>query len=569
MWKSLHSYKGKVHLSIEWKVGDSSFMSKKVIPFLIVILAVSMFASAFQFPVVGAAQNSWTTKKPMSTARGGLGVAVVNGKIYAIGGFNGATQLAVNEEYNPVTDTWTTKASMPTARSGFAVSVYQNKIYCIGGTTGDGDTVVSGFTGVTEVYDPATDTWETKLSMPTPRADLCAGVVNGKIYCIGGKKYWGVEPFYQELNATEVYDPVRNSWRTESPMPIPVLGAASAVLDGKIFVIGGSRHFQAGWDLSTVNSNQVYDPENDTWSTQMELPKAVSYAAAEATSGVTAPKKIYFAGGSNQAMYSTVTYTYDSADNEWSTVSSMPTPRVYLGFAVIDDILYAIGGWDGVDGVDANEQYIPVGYGTVPPDLRVLSPESNMTYTSNDAELVLSVNRPTTWMSYSLDGSANVTVTGDTELAGLSEGPHRIVAYVNDTFGNIISSSNVTFSVDTVAPRIVVLSPENRTYGETDVQSAFTVDEPVEWMGYSLDGEDNVTVTGNVTLAVLSEGSHNITFYALDLVGHTGQSRTVYFEISPFPTVLVVAVAVTITIVIATGYLLLKRRKALPVVKPK
>lgn len=544
-------------------------MSKKVIPFLIVILAFSMVVSVFQFPVVGAAENSWTAKEPMPTARGGLGVAVVNGKIYVIGGFDGDTQLTVNEEYNPVTDTWTTKASMPTARSGFAVAVYQNKIYCIGGTTGDSDTVVSGFTGVTEVYDPATDTWETKLPMPTPRADLCVGVVNGKIYCIGGKKYWGVDPFYQELNTTEVYDPNLNSWRTKSPMPIPVLGAASAVLDGKIYVIGGSRHFQAGWDLSTVNSNQVYDPENDAWSTRVGLPTAESYAAAETTSGVTAPKKIYFAGGSNQTTYSTVTYTYDSAGNDWSTVSSMPTPRVYLGVAVVDDILYAIGGWDGEDWLDVNEQYIPVGYGTVPPELRVLSPENNVTYTSKDVELVLSVNRPTTWMGYSLDGTANVTVTGDTELPDLSEGPHRIIAYVNDTFGNIVSSSNVTFSVDTVAPWIIVLSPENRTYGETDVQSAFTVDEPVEWMGYSLDGQDNVTVTGNVTLAVLSEGSHNITFYAIDLVGHTGKSRTVYFEISPFPTVLVVAVAVTITIVVATGYLLLKRRKAWPVVKPK
>jgi hypothetical protein len=60
---------------------------------------------------------------------------------------------------------------------------------------------------------------------------------------------------------------------------------------------------------------------------------------------------------------------------------------------------------------------------------------------------------------------------------------------------------------------------------------------------------------------VLSEGSHNITFYAIDLVGNTGASKTVYFEITSFPTVLVVAVAVTVTITIATAYLLLKRRK--------
>jgi hypothetical protein len=155
-----------------------------------------------------------------------------------------------------------------------------------------------------------------------------------------------------------------------------------------------------------------------------------------------------------------------------------------------------------------------------------------------------------------------VTVRGDTLLSDLSEGAHSIKVSVNDTFGNLVSSDTVYFSVDTVPPKIVILSPENKTYGETDIKSIFTVDEPVSWMGYSLDGQDNVTITANVTLAVLLEGSHSLTFYATDLVGNTGVSETVCFDIEPFPTVLVVAVAVTITIAVVTAYLLLKRRKS-------
>ena len=107
-------------------------MNKKLIQSLIGVLVVSLFLSTFQFPFAGAAENEWTARTRMPTARGGVGVAVVNGKIYAIGGLNNDTQLAVNEEYNPVTDTWTTRTPMPTARSGFAIAVYQNKIYCIG-----------------------------------------------------------------------------------------------------------------------------------------------------------------------------------------------------------------------------------------------------------------------------------------------------------------------------------------------------------------------------------------------------------------------------------------------------
>lgn len=541
-------------------------MNKKLTSFLAVILLVSQFVSLPQFSIHGANANSWTTKEPMPTARGGLGVAVVNGKIYAIGGSNSETQLGVNEEYNPVTDTWTAKSPMPTPRSGFAISVYEDKIYCIGGIIGDSENYVSGLTGVTEVYDPATDTWATKVPMPTFRADLVASVVNGTIYCIGGKKYWGVDSSYQELNVTEAYNPDSNSWSEKSPMPIPVLGSASAVLDGKIYVIGGSRHFQLGWELDTVGSTQVYDPENDAWSTRASLPFAKSYGAAASTSGVLAPKRLYFVGGSNETHYSGVTYVYDSEHNAWGTGAEIPTPRVYLTLAVLDDVLYAIGGFDGETWLDVTEQYVPIDYGAVPPKLEIISPE-NKTYIDSDIPLILSLNRPATWIGYSLDDGDNVTIMGDSELLDLSEGQHRITVYVNDTFGNTVSSGIVLFSIDTFSPVIIVLSPENKTYSGSDIQSLITVDEPVSWIGYSLDGGDNVTIAGNVTLAVLSEGSHRITFYATDLIGNNGASGTVFFEIAPFPTVLLVGVAVTITIAVAIAYLFLKRKKKVTIKK--
>ena len=74
------------------------------------------------------------TKQPMPTARSELGVAVVNGKVYAIGGSRGViVGYDNNEEYNPSKDTWITKKPMPTPRGGFAIAVFQNKIYVIGG----------------------------------------------------------------------------------------------------------------------------------------------------------------------------------------------------------------------------------------------------------------------------------------------------------------------------------------------------------------------------------------------------------------------------------------------------
>ena len=125
----------------------------------------------------------------MQVARASLGVAVVNGQIYAIGGVvdppSWVQCTSTNEKYDPATDRWVFKASMPTSRASFGIAVYNNKIYCIGGTTDvkNGQYVVSG---VNEIYDPATDKWETKASMPTARVGVTANVVDGKIYLLGG-----------------------------------------------------------------------------------------------------------------------------------------------------------------------------------------------------------------------------------------------------------------------------------------------------------------------------------------------------------------------------------------------
>jgi N-acetylneuraminic acid mutarotase len=532
-------------------------VNKKLTLSLIVLLVVSMFLSAFQFAPADAAENEWTGVASMPTARGGLGVAAVNRKIYALGGVNNGTYFAVNEQYDPATDTWDTKAAMPTARSGFAIAVLQNKIYVMGGNG------ASGILGVNEVYDPVKDSWETKVAMPTARADLCASVVGGKIYVIGGKEDWGVEPSYHELGVNEVYNPETDTWSTKASLPVPAFGYASAVVDDEVYVMGGARQFLADLgDLVAVDTVQVYNVTNGSWRDVASLPNARSFGAAAATSGLIAPQRIYFLGGYDLNAYSSANRIYDVERNSWSSGASLPSARMYLAVAVVDDVLYAIGGFDGTNWLNINERYLPVGYGKVPPEVQVLSPE-NITYTSKNVELALSVNRPTEWIGYSLDSRPTVTVSGDMVLSGLSEGSHMVKVYANDSFGNVGSSSLVYFSVDTAAPRVVVLFPENVSYGGSDVQSSFTVDEPVSWMGYSLDGADNVTVNGNVTLAVLADGSHNIKFYATDLVGNTGASRTVYFTIAPFPTILVTAVAVTITIAVATGYLLIKRRKTI------
>jgi len=337
-------------------------MSSKTKTSITLLLALSLILLTFNVTLVNATEDSWATKVPMQQARSGLGVAAVNGKIYAIGGvisggfvpsspgsavYAGKTPVDVtgsNEEYDPETDTWTYKAAMPTPRAVFAIAVYQNKIYCLGGKTSN------SYTGVNEVYDPATDTWETKTSMPTARAFLRASVVGDKIYLIGGH---GLSPD-EFLLVNEVYDPVTDTWSSSEPMLSGTLfGYASAVCDNKIYIIGGLSQDHV--------VNQIYDTETDTWIYGTSPPSGVGGGAAATTTGDLAPKRIYVIGNTNVGVY-------DPDTDTWSNGTQILTTRFNLGVAIVNDVLYAIGGhtYSFIPGnyepLAVNEQYTPIGY---------------------------------------------------------------------------------------------------------------------------------------------------------------------------------------------------------------
>jgi len=500
----------------------------------------------------GGVESSWITVSSMPTKRGQFGIAVVSGKIYAIGGVNGdGVQLSIVEEYNPLTNSWSSKMSMPTPRSGFATVVCNNKIYVIGGSVGN------GFVGNNEMYDPVTNSWTSKASMPTPRADLTANLVDGQIFLVGGKVYSSQSPYYASTGINECYDPVADSWYTgKAVLQAAVHGYASAVLDGKIHVIGGVGVSKFGSPV-VVNNNQVYDVQTDEWSLAVQLPVTSSYGGAAVTEGFLSPQALYYVGGVAGNQYSNQVSMLTLSNNSWVEVADMSTARSHLGLAVVDDKLYAIGGFDGVDWLDTIELYTPTGYGTVPPKIFIVSPE-NKTY--QQVTLDYTVNRAVAWMSYSLDGRSNVTFSSQTRLLGLSQGSHRIVIFANDSFGNMAMSNTVYFSVDTRAPSIVIVNPVNQSYDSTDIQLLFITDDANATFAYSLDGQPSLAIIGNTTLVALSNGPHRVTIYATDSIGNMAQ-QTVHFNVAPFPWLLVVAVLTIGIILGATGYIFFKRKK--------
>jgi N-acetylneuraminic acid mutarotase len=439
----------------------------KIVTLLLVLVFLAASCLSVSKPAFssasGVAENTWTQKAPMPTARGGLGVATVNGKIYAIGGsiqnvYNSPSSsweiVGTNEEYDPATNTWTTKKPMPTPRLYFATAVYQDKICCFGGLIGlgqfpyqDTDILLTGhlWSNATEVYDPATDMWETQAPMPsTMQKQLAATVADGKIYFAGG---YGTQP-------AMVYDPVTDSWNTTLANSSALLDTgdgqfASALVGNKIYAVSRSMWVPSSGALF------IYDVSNESWSLGATAPSSISGGVAVVTSGLNAPERVYFVGP-------TANYAYDPVSDSWQLGVTIPTSRIDFGITVLNDELYVLGGYSFVSeakgyvsGTAMNEQYTPLGYGTVSPLISLASPE-NQEYNKTAVPLIFTVNKPTLWLGYSLDGKDNATISGNTTITDLTNGLHNVTVYARDEFENTGASETISFSVEVPFPTVPV-----------------------------------------------------------------------------------------------------------------
>jgi N-acetylneuraminic acid mutarotase len=128
---------------------------------------------------------------------------------------------------------------MPTARNHAAVGVVNNKIYIIGGRIGAALMLVPATNvDIVEEYDPATNQWGgLKRSMPTARSAMAWGTHKGKIYVAGGEMRNALS--YGTYRAVEAYDPATNSWSILPPMLIPRHGLAGDVIGNRLHLVSG------------------------------------------------------------------------------------------------------------------------------------------------------------------------------------------------------------------------------------------------------------------------------------------------------------------------------------------
>jgi len=295
----------------------------------------------------------WATLASMPSNNSGVSTAVAGGKLFVAGG---NLPLFV---YDPVTNTWSNKPPLPTDRSYTSAGTIDGKVYVAGGCA-YGDCRI-GVTTLMEAYDPTNNTWTSKAPMSTPRAGFVSGVIAGKLYVVGGfQACYGPCPM---TNTLEVYDAASNTWTTKTPMPTTRSQMGGAVINGKLYVVGGTT---SGGAAGAVTTLEVYDPGTNAWTTKAPMPTARYALGAGQLNG------ILYAISGNAAGEVTVNTVeaYNPATDTWSTVAPIPTARYGGQPQDYNGVLYVAANGPGNQAVASLEAY---GVNLNPPAPQVIS----------------------------------------------------------------------------------------------------------------------------------------------------------------------------------------------------
>src|SRR2546425_1861017 len=314
----------------------------------IVAGALGIFTAA----QAGYAQGNWTALAPVSPSPtegmtvGGVGQVIVGayGFSSSLGGNTNQTRL-----YNISTNSWSAGTAAPLPARADAASgdtTHGGFLYVIGG----GNSGVALFD--LQRYDPVMDMWTTLTSMPTARAGAAAAVIDDGIFVIGGRQSTnGPCSGGPYLQTVEKYDIDANTWSPVAQLPTPRSDLAAVARGGKIFVFGGCS------STGVTNEVDMYDPQTNTWTTGlMPMPTARASLVA-GHSGDT----VYAIGGTNGVSASNANEVYDIPSNSWSPNTAMPTARQEAGVHSHGGRIYVVGGSTASAGAstDANEVFKP------------------------------------------------------------------------------------------------------------------------------------------------------------------------------------------------------------------
>jgi len=278
----------------------------------------------------------WTNGSKMPTPRSAFAAAIVDEKIYVVGGQGEKVKKdKIVELYDIKSGEWTKGTPLPEPLDHLGIASHDGKLYVVGGAH------KFGYSNKLLIFDPSTNKWTEGKPMPAARTALTVNFVDGKLYAIGG-----VDDVHNVVATNFVYDPVNDTWTEKSPMPTARHHLTSSVVNGKIYAIGGRifgdgipEPFVNAKALSNFDVNEAYDPATDTWTKLEPMPSKRSGLASASIGNY-----IYVFGGEKVKGTFGNNEKFDTRNNTWTTEAPLPTPRLGLEAVAIGDDIYLIGG---------------------------------------------------------------------------------------------------------------------------------------------------------------------------------------------------------------------------------
>jgi N-acetylneuraminic acid mutarotase len=324
-------------------------------------IAICLLAAAMGCGDDGTPGDSCRMTSPWGTAPGlpvgpaqEMAAVAVDGKIYVIGGFLAGELGNVVQVFDTEACTWSMGPNLPKDIHHLNATVVGDTIYVVGAMQGGPYTPL----GDTWSWNPATEAgWTVHTPMPagTERGSSVVGVIDGKIYVVGGLRYTGAI-MGMSMTDVSIYDPIADAWTAGPPLPVPRDHGCGGVVGGKLYVTGG-RVLNPG-----TPSELVFELTPGVgWTPRASMPTGRAGSAC----GVIGDRIIVAGGEGNPAPGSRGVFpqveAYDPRQDTWATLAPMPTPRHGMAGTAWDGRLYTLGGGDqqGAGAVSIQEVLTP------------------------------------------------------------------------------------------------------------------------------------------------------------------------------------------------------------------
>ncbi len=297
----------------------------------VILLITGGMWLAVSINAVQSQESSWSHRQDFSSPPRIQAVGFsIGDKGYIATGTDGMSDHLLQDlqEYDPGTNSWTFKSSLPFPLRGSVAFSIGSKAYV---TTGGGS---YGLNYQTQEWDQGTNIWRPRAAFPAGKGRMSAvGIAMGNRGYVGT----GFDATERPLNDLWEYDPVSNSWQQKASLPGSGRCYATVfAIHDKIYIgLGnnGSSYLKDWWE---------YSPATNVWRRMEDL----AGEARTGAMGFSVNGKGYVIGGVNYSMSPLKDiWEFDPIQNTWTQLDRFPgSSRGYGVSFVINNSGYIAAG---------------------------------------------------------------------------------------------------------------------------------------------------------------------------------------------------------------------------------